>query len=103
MARCDFLPFERIACAVSAQRPHCTVGCIVHQPPLPVYEGVNEGYLLWGYGPPWVPDAHQLATLEDNQWPDEQTLPGFAVRKCVALVFDDTVLDPHRTSYSADT
>ena len=48
------------------------------QPPLPVYEGVNEGYLLWGYGPPWVPEEHQLETLEDNQWPDEAALPGFS-------------------------
>jgi hypothetical protein len=37
------------------------------QPSLPVYEGVNEGYLLWGYGPPWAKAEHQLATLEDNQ------------------------------------
>lgn len=49
------------------------------RPTLPVYEGINEGYLLWGHGPPWVPEAHQLGTLEDNQWPDEQILPGFAV------------------------
>ena len=50
------------------------------RPPLPVYEGVNEGYLLWGHGPPWVPEDQQLATLEDNQWPDEHVLPGFTVR-----------------------
>jgi isopenicillin N synthase-like dioxygenase len=48
------------------------------QPPLPVYEGVNEGYLLWGYGPPWVPEEEQLSTLEDNQLPDDATLPGFS-------------------------
>ena len=47
------------------------------QPTLPVYEGVNEGYLLWGYGPPWAKEENQLATLEDNQWPAESTLPGF--------------------------
>lgn len=72
-------------CSVSVCCSHCACGgdCVAYQPPLPVYEGVNEGYLLWGYGPPWVPDAHQLATLEDNQWPDEQTLPGFTVRKRV--------------------
>ena len=56
------------------------------QPPLPVYEGVNEAYLLWGYGPPWVPEDQQLATLEDNQWPDEQVLPAFTVRS-TALPF----------------
>lgn len=47
------------------------------RPQLPEQEGFSEACLFWGNGPPWVPASRQLEGIDDNNFLEENKLPGF--------------------------